>query len=79
MKVQWCWRCKMDIPMLDEDEFSLVMTEFHANRPDGRKAMMAEYNRLTGFLESNPNAVWHHRISIYGPSSPAVERSCGRR
>jgi hypothetical protein len=24
MKVMWCWRCKMDVPMLDEEEFAIV-------------------------------------------------------
>lgn len=24
MKVLWCWRCKMEVPMLDEDEFAVV-------------------------------------------------------
>ena len=24
MKMMWCWRCKMELPMLDEDEFSLI-------------------------------------------------------
>ena len=24
MKMMWCWRCKMALPMLDEDEFSVV-------------------------------------------------------
>jgi len=24
MKVLWCWRCKMDLPMLDEDEYEEV-------------------------------------------------------
>ncbi|WP_164011345.1 hypothetical protein [Pyxidicoccus trucidator] len=24
MKVLWCWRCKADVPMLDEEEFSRV-------------------------------------------------------
>jgi len=24
MKVLWCWRCRQDMPMLDEDEFRLV-------------------------------------------------------
>lgn len=24
MKVMWCWRCKMDVPMLNEDEFALI-------------------------------------------------------
>lgn len=26
-----------------------------------------EYERLTGFRETNVNALFHHRISIYGP------------
>jgi len=25
------------------------------------------FERLTGFKETNPNALWHHRLSIYGP------------
>ncbi|KRD73883.1 hypothetical protein ASE43_17540 [Lysobacter sp. Root983] len=25
------------------------------------------YERLTGFREANPNALWHHRASLYGP------------
>jgi hypothetical protein len=28
---------------------------------------LKEYERLTGFHETNANALWHHRISIYGP------------
>jgi hypothetical protein len=24
MKMMWCWRCKMALPMLDEEEFSIV-------------------------------------------------------
>lgn len=24
MKVMWCWRCKMDLPMLDEAEFAII-------------------------------------------------------
>ncbi len=26
MKVIWCWRCKMEVPMLDEKEFGVVAT-----------------------------------------------------
>lgn len=26
-----------------------------------------EYERLTGFHETNANALYHHRISLYGP------------
>lgn len=25
------------------------------------------YERLTGFRETNPQALYHHRISLYGP------------
>jgi hypothetical protein len=28
---------------------------------------LASYRALTGFAESEPNALWHHRISLYGP------------
>lgn len=24
MKVMWCWRCKMEVPMLDEKEFEII-------------------------------------------------------
>jgi hypothetical protein len=24
MKIMWCWRCRMDVPMLDEEEFDVV-------------------------------------------------------
>lgn len=32
------------------------------------------YTELTGFEETNANAVWHHRISLYGPPCEA----CGK-
>ena len=32
------------------------------------------YERLTGFRETNPNALWHHRVSIYGPPC----HNCGK-
>lgn len=67
MKVLWCWRCKMKLPMLDESEFALVESKT-------RQEALAEFNRLTGFNETNINAVWHHRISLYGPPCP----QCGK-
>ena len=31
------------------------------------RPLLDTYERLTGFRESNPNAVMHHRLALYGP------------
>jgi hypothetical protein len=36
--------------------------------------LLDAYERLTGFRETNPTAVWHHRVALYGPPCAA----CGR-
>lgn len=36
--------------------------------------MLNAYERITGYRETNPNAVFHHRISLYGGPCPA----CGK-
>ena len=37
-------------------------------------ALMAGYQLFTGVPETNPNAVWHHVASLYGPPC----RACGK-
>ena len=32
------------------------------------------YESITEFRETNPNALWHHRVSIYGPPC----HNCGK-
>lgn len=32
MRVQWCWRCKKDVPMLDEDEHARLWSAYQRSR-----------------------------------------------
>lgn len=84
MKELWCWRCKMIIPMLDEVEFKraeeLYKEGMHnhgvplSNREDRFKKLLDFYFEVTGYDETEPNAVMHHRISLYGPQC----ENCGK-
>lgn len=38
------------------------------------QAALALYQSLTGFAETNPDAFWHHRLSLFGPPCAA----CGK-
>ena len=59
--------------MLDDDEYRQVMSLLPVRKGNGESLqamfgpMLAEYERITGFRETNPNAVFHHRLSLYGP------------
>jgi len=62
--------------MLDESEFReaqrLYSLMFKPVGPDFSRTARAKplldyYNGLTGFGETEPNAVMHHRIAQYGP------------
>ena len=93
MQVLWCWRCQMDIPMLDEEEWQQVaqsLGEGDHSRKRFRKKhglpleavspedhflpALRAYERITGFAETNPSALFHHRIALYGPPCHA----CGK-
>jgi hypothetical protein len=64
--------------MLDDVEYrrvtSLQRIERGKNMQERFAAMLAEYERITGFPETNPNAVFHHQLSKYGPPC----RFCGK-
>ena len=72
MKMLWCWRCKTEVPMLDDEEFNRVSTLFNTGTEGSSRERMfgpflREYERITGFHENNPNAIYHHVLSMYGP------------
>ena len=77
MKTMWCWRCRADVPMLDEDEYRQVIS-LRGTGADGTLEekifgpVLKEYERITGFSEKNPNAIFHHRISDFGAPCATV-------
>lgn len=66
--------------MLSEVEFSTAEKLYKkgfrsAHKPSDRfKDLTDYYKNLTGFAETNGNAIMHHRVSIYGPPC----ESCGK-
>src|SRR5271166_6633262 len=79
MKLLWCWRCKTEVPMLDEEEYRRVLSlrgtgSGETIRQREFEPVLSEYERITGFLETNPNAIYHHRAALYG--RPCVR--CGK-
>jgi hypothetical protein len=79
MKMLWCWRCKTEVLMLDDEEFERVSSLLNTGpRGDYKEEMfgplLREYERITGFAETNPNAIYHHVLSMYGPPC----KKCGK-
>lgn len=85
-QIIYCWRCRCDLPMLTDDEWSMIAPHL-ANGVEQIKRYRAEhhcslgeavakgfgrtaldlYAQLTGHVESNPNSLFHHRVSLFGP------------
>jgi hypothetical protein len=92
-KTLYCWRCRAEVPMLDEQEWEqveLVLSDGIRRIKDHRAshgASLAEAKRhvsgtdaldryfaLTGHRETDADALWHHRLSLFGPPCGA----CGK-
>jgi len=66
------------MPMVYDDEYYQVMSFRPApvgNLQTRFRSMLAEYERITGFRETNPTALFHHRLSDYGLAISAVRSS----
>lgn len=89
----YCWRCKRNAPMLDEQEWAEIASLLSAmvsriqefRRVEGASVAQAldqrfgadalsRYQELTGEEESDPEALLHHRASLFGPPCEA----CGK-
>jgi hypothetical protein len=83
-KIHHCWRCKILVPMLTDEEWGEIHllirfdTEWiktyradtgasvhEANTALNSKAL-DRYFEITGFRETNINALYHHHLSLYG-------------
>ena len=64
----------MKVPMLDNEEFviasRLYSKAFRNSKPDRQdrfQELLDYYNDLTGFGETEPNAIMHHSLEQIGP------------
>ena len=67
--------------MLDEAEYAeahrlygLNFKDLSLSKEDRFRALLDFYNNLTGFGETEPHAIMHHRLSLYGP----LCENCGK-
>lgn len=81
MQKLWCWRCRMEIAMLDENEFRTAhelygqgIRALEGTRQERFKPLLDYYFQVTGEVETEPNAVMHHRVAQYGPPC----ENCGK-
>lgn len=79
-RMMYCWRCQMDMPMLTDEEWRLLTAHVASGRAAGagpfgeQQLALSAYEAITGFKETNINALAHHRLSLYGPDCHA----CGK-
>ena len=81
MEIKYCWRCKMDVPMLNKEEYAVASKLYakgfkvlNKDRKESFKELLDYYNNLTGFDETEPNAILHHAIEMFGPHC----ENCGK-
>lgn len=76
MENLWCWRCKMEVPMLNTEEYLIASKLYRTGFEKGKcsmsrterfKELLNYYEDVTGYKETEPNAIMHHRIDLYGP------------
>jgi len=71
----------MEVPMLDDKEYAIASKLYSKgfkvlkkDRQERFKELLDYYNGLTGFGETEPNAIMHHSLQLIGPD---CER-CGK-
>ena len=66
--------------MLDDKEATYVLEPMRLNDQrmrdieSAKRLVLQRYLEVTGFQETNVNAIWHHKVSQYGPPG----QNCGK-
>jgi hypothetical protein len=66
------WRCQTELPMLDEVEYEQLtgLGRGQLSIAKWQQTQLDAYEHMTGYREYNVNALFHHRLSLYGPPCP---------
>jgi len=73
----------MKIAMLDEEEYAIANKLYgkgfrnkkaKIERKLSFKELLDYYREVTGFEETEPNAIMHHRIALYGADCPNCKK-----
>lgn len=71
----------MEVAMLDEQEYRIAYELYgegirarEGTRQERFKPLLDYYFQVTGEVETEPNAVMHHQIALYGPPC----ENCGK-
>ncbi len=61
MNVLWCWRCREDVPMLDDDEWALIMRAHqHWDDPERSLAVINAERATRGLTPLKPEPMERH-------------------
>jgi hypothetical protein len=68
MKWQYCWRCREELPMLDDEEFAVVAALYHA-------AFRVDKKRIAQGLKTDDQSI----AELFHPVVDAYEKITGYR
>ncbi|AXX99693.1 hypothetical protein BAR1_04680 [Profundibacter amoris] len=56
------------------DDLSVIIRDKEGLYSDRNTKFLAEYEKITGYRETNSNAIFHHIASQYGPPCAACNK-----
>ena len=78
MKVQWCWRCRADVPMLGEDEHACVSAAYQRSLT-GLQSFIREAARVEGSTATLPSPDTVPTEDLFSPVQDEWGRITGQR